>query len=94
MYGTDAADNESGLALAGKINGKVVVCLDLDARLVGIKFANHLYALLGGEPGFLFVVHPNADDDFVHKGQGTLHHGIVPDSKRVECARKYRSFHH
>lgn len=45
-------------ALAGKINGKVVVCLDLDARLVGIKFANHLYALLGGEPGFLLSFTP------------------------------------
>ena len=37
VHGTNAADNESGLALAGKINGKIVIGLYLDAWAPGLS---------------------------------------------------------
>ncbi len=91
--GSQTADDVGAAELAREIDGKPVVSLDGDARLVGEDRLDETDALARIEEAMLIGIYAYGNDDMVEDLETSVDDAFMTDSKGVERAREYRFFY-
>ena len=79
-----ALDDEVGVQMACQVDGEAFVCHHFHAGVVGVDAGDGFDALLRVAFVFLFVVHPDGDDEAVGDEQCSPCDVVVTDGEGVE----------